>query len=511
MNKFIRLSLVLILTYTSSFAQNYSYLDTTFGNNGIVQTERTDNAEIQAMALQPDGKIIAAGWDYNFNPNYHFHSIVARYNSDGSLDTTFGNQGFTELSNGVDNQISCVKLLPNGKILVGANTTYEGWILFRLNADGSLDSSFADSGTLSSPFDTTVSGNVMSLLVRSDSSFVVGTIGAGHNHLTQFLLMGFKYNGATDSAFGNNGLVRSTMEAGKICEIFMLASDSMGRILASGVSGTPPLSNYPSSIGDAKIALARYLSNGIPDSSFGTDGHVLVRLDTATHTDIGKYVCVQPDGKIVVAAKTAYYGNRLSLLRFLPNGAPDATFGNNGAITFGQGYTLTGLGLLPDGKIVVGSMNNFSVSLHASNGVPILNFGDSGTVSENIIDGANYGNCLIVQPDGKVIVGGLTDSNNKSIYTLLRYNTDNITGITTPNAKKVLLEVYPNPIGNFIRVKGELSSIRQIQLINITGQVVKRFTNHFAGLLVSELPSGLYFLKIQLKDDNSEVFKVVKK
>lgn len=201
--------------------------------------------------------------------------------------------------------------------------------------------------------------------------------------VVQSSLVRYLANGALDGGFGSNG--RATIERQAFDRYPDAALAPNGDIVVSGaVSYTPDYYIYTS--------VERYLPNGQPDSSFGSDGQATTR----TGGYGGNAVAVQPDSKIVVGAAGE---NGIELLRYLPNGQPDPTFGSNGVVATTLGGRVNALALDADGRILIATASD--VMRFSPSGAPDTGFGSGGTAAT----GADA-DAFTLQPDGKIVVAG---------------------------------------------------------------------------------------------------------
>lgn len=240
-------------------------LDTTFGNGGKVLTAAAQHInEARAVAVGPDGKIFAVG--YYFTGNQNFQSLVARYATTGTLEGTSGDfQGFDL---GTENILRAVAIQPDGKIVTGGNfrqsfsspSGADAKVL-RFNANGTLDSSFGSSGRvlISSPT-TGEAVNAVALLPD-------GRIVAGGYSGADFLVMRFNSNGSFDTTFGGGtGRVTTPMGAGSQANSVIIKPN--GKILVSGSSGPDSCIVY-------------YNTDGSLDTSFSGDGKLIIPFGAA--------------------------------------------------------------------------------------------------------------------------------------------------------------------------------------------------------------------------------------
>lgn len=337
-------------------------LDATFGSGGKVTTDMGGRLDsIQAIAIQEDGKIVAVGQTFNTIDTGAFHSkfAAARYNSDGSLDPTFGNGGkvVTLISSGVsfldDSRAFAVVIQTDGKIVAGgwAITLFGSvdFALVRYNSDGSLDSSFGIGGIALTNLG---SGReeIHGLAQQPDGKLIAGGVIAFG--VDDFIVLRYNQDGTLDSTFATFGRVITDFnDSGDTA--FAMARQPDGKIILAGRTVRAD-SNY-------KFALARYLPDGNLDSSFGDQGKAVNEI-FGTFEEAARAVVVQPNGKIVVAGG-GFEG--FLIVRYKSDGALDTTFGNGGIVkTVSEfsgeavGATAEAIALQEDGRIVaVGQVN----------------------------------------------------------------------------------------------------------------------------------------------------------
>ncbi len=347
-------------------------LDATFGTGGLVTTGFPGGGpdEANAAVLQPDGKIIAAG-QARMGGNNEF--ALARYNSDGSLDPTFGTGGLvtTDLASGNNDFANAVVLQPDGKIIAAGQARVvnnESFGLARYNSDGSLDSTFGTGGIVI----TTISGGIdraNAVVLQPDGKIIaVGQARVGGNN--DFALLRYNSDGSLDATFGTGGLVTTGFPGGGPDEANAAVLQPDGKIIAVGRANV---------MGNNNFALARYNSDGSLDGTFGTGG--LVTTAFSALSDFANAVVLQPDGKIIAVGQGRPGGDPdFALARYNSNGSLDSTFGTGGLVTtdFFGGIDLANAALLQsDGKIIavgsadVGGNTNFALACYESGLLPI--------------------------------------------------------------------------------------------------------------------------------------------
>ena len=289
-------------------------LDSTLGSGGIVETLPFGlQLSPTVLALQPDGRILLAG-----------DGVMARYNTGGQLDQSFGSAGLALLING---RLTAIALQPNGQILVASggpardafppsfDTLSVAGLISRYNANGSLDTTFGASGQAASV------PTASAIVVQSDGRIVVA--GSVISKLilpddTGFGLVRYNSNGTLDATFGKRGLVVTDFgPTGPIAEPFALAVQPNGAITAGGVAGPAQraFGATPSS-----FALARYNSLGQHDTSFGAGGKVTTGFGSNTASICA--LALQSDGKIVAAGNSGTlvmqsFVNNIAVARYL--------------------------------------------------------------------------------------------------------------------------------------------------------------------------------------------------
>src|SRR6266705_3001538 len=412
-------------------------LDPTFGISGQVMTDFNRSTDIaNAVALQPDGKLVVVGQTYTNNDFTGEDFAIARYNSNGTLDTTFGVNGkVTTDFPGLAAVASSVLVQPDGKILVAGGAfpdfTFLGdFEVVRYNADGSLDTSFGSGGIVTTSFPGQGS-YAFALALQSDGKIIAaGTdfvnFSSEDNSNTDFALERYNADGTPDTTFGNGGQVTTDFD-GFNDDVFSILIQADGKLVAVGSAKNP--ANY------YDFAAARYLANGTIDTTFGVAGKVRTDFGHADF-DQARSAVLQPDGKIV-AAGTAIFNNGLSepfaVARYNTNGTLDTTFSSDGKmfIDFGSfDQTAYSVFLQPDGKIVTAGYPNtessdsdFLFARLKTNGSLDRTFGVGGKVRTSFgdLNGGAYG--AVLQPDGKIVAAGFqaTPTSKFSEFALARY------------------------------------------------------------------------------------------
>lgn len=320
-------------------------LDPSFGTGGKVRTKVAGYSDnILGMALQADGKIVAAGISYDLA---NTRILLARYDAGGALDPAFGSGGLVVTL--LPGAVSCfareVVIQPDQKILICGQTAGTNFLLARYNTDGSLDGTFGTGGISHLPFAAGGSEYGHSLALQSDGKIVA--VGRGRpTSGSSYVVIVARYTtaGALDTTFNSTGYVYSNAIVGNDAGMSpTLALQSDERIVVAGWSEP-----------GRTVTLLRFLTDGTPDSTFDGDG---ILQDTALGGEANALV-IQSDGKFVVAGFSGQLwpnpGNAM-VARYTSSGARDTSFNGDGVLHLplsGSNNELRALALTPGGTIV---------------------------------------------------------------------------------------------------------------------------------------------------------------
>jgi uncharacterized delta-60 repeat protein len=308
-------------------------LDPTFGSGGTVRTDFSGNIDrANGVAIQADGKIVAAGSSFSSSKTLE-DFIVARYNANGSLDKRFGNNGkiTTDFFRNVD-VINALAIQPDGKIVVagvaqlgGSGGTPRVFALARYTSDGRPDPGFGNGGSLTTSFGGTFS-SVSAIMVQPDGKIVVaGTAdfnprvpGSG----LDFALARYHANGSLDASFGDAGKVVFDF-FGSFDQANAAVLQADGKIIVVGSA------SYDSVNTDIGFALTRINPDGSTDFGFGSGGKQITDFFDAGAKANG--IVLQPDGRFVVAGTASDSATRpvatdFALARYNSDGNLDYEF-----------------------------------------------------------------------------------------------------------------------------------------------------------------------------------------
>ncbi len=448
-----------------------------FGPDGVVSTNIGQSAAAYATTIQADGKIVTAGTTWNGSND---DATVSRYNTDGSLDRTFGQGGtvVTAVGSAAD-RVMAAGIQSDGKILVGGHSfrgsNYD-FMLIRYLSDGRLDPSFGSGGKVT----TSITGYdyIKGLQIQPDGKIIA--IGASNG--LRLALVRYHSNGSLDSSFHGDGKLVTNVLSGNAYGV-PLALQSDGKLVVVGTRDLGWNRWFD-------VVVARYHSNGNLDTSFDGDGYSEIYL--SRHADRGNAVAIQPDGKILVTG-IGYNGNDfdVALLRLQSNGRLDTTFD-------GDGIALTQLGgddyghaieLQSDGKIVIAGVsyqwngsgwdNSVVLLRYLANGSLDSTFDGDGFAQTQVKNSNNYGYSMTRQADGKVIVAGYVDTGNSYSFTTLRYRDDGaldmaVTPVIPAIRAEQLQQQAPHLTGKGITVAIVDSGISSHPDLNVAGSNTSR-------------------------------------
>jgi len=388
-------------------------LDSSFGENGIVTTDFNNSGDAAySIALQED-KIVVAGSTYNYE-DYESDFALARYTADGVLDTSFGKNGKVTTDFSFEDNYANSIAIKGDMIIVGGYTSYFG--------DNSYISlaRYTANGRLKATVTTETNYNHAFSMVLQGDRIILGGYAVNDKGNINFSLIRYTAALKLDSTFGKNGIV-TTING----EAYSIALQG-DKIIAAGTTG-----HYT---GD--FAIARYTADGKLDATFGKNGKITT--DFNGYEDRVNSIAIQGDK--IIAAGYAYQGttnNDYALARYTADGRLDASFGKGGKLTDGfpasQAF-FTSTVIQGDKIIAAGyafNANNntdFALARFTADGKLDLSFGENGKVTTDFRSASDYANAIALQGD-KIVVGGYTyrypdNLINYKIFALARYTAD---------------------------------------------------------------------------------------
>lgn len=427
------------VTTNPSVSLSAGALDSSFGSGGVVVTSvNGKQAVARALGIQQDGKIVVAGGSYTVgNQTYSDEEfIVMRYNLDGSSDSSFGLAGKVTLSINSGAQATALAVQPDGKIViagfVGSGSNIYDFLVVRLNSDGSLDQGFGSEGKIITsiiPHPVTDSmplgyrgSRASRLVLQPDGKIVVGgntyegwigSPGPDGSLPSGYALARYNADGSLDNGFGLNGIVLSKPDRFSTLGAVVIQAD--GKLVVGG--GSTGGGRYFS-------FLVRFNTDGTPDVTFKyTD------FGTGLESRVISSIAVQGDGRIVAIIS----GDILT--RYNSDGSIDTNFGNGGNVSALNWYrSRNAVSIQSDGKIVVaGSTVNsaffdwsndrpteLALERYTNNGAPDDSFG-SGGATMGLYSHDTNASAISLQQDGKIVIAGASKNNQfKDAFTVVR-------------------------------------------------------------------------------------------
>ena len=402
-------------------------LDTTFDGDGLVTTyvnpaDTGRYGRALDVAIQTDGKIIAAGDSYIPSTATSDFAVI-RYNTNGSLDTAFSGDGRLVTNFGGEDSAVAVAVQSNGKIVVAGNKCINDVCdvaLARYNPGGALDTTFSGDGKETTDFGAGYNGSDGGLAIQSNGKIVIaGYMSTGTNY--DFAVYRYLSNGSLDITFSGDGKVNIGFGGGKQDFATDLVIQSDGKIVVSGYTADANFANY-------NFAVGRLNANGSLDTTFSGDGKQITNFGG---DDFAQGMALQTDGKIVVAGEkrtASPFFVSFALARYNTDGNLDTTFNGVGRRVFsvisGSNSYARDVVVQSDGKIVVlGTAEPFVdfalVRLNTGGSFDTTFSGDGKTLIDSF--GSDFGFAVAIQPsDGKYVLGGYVDYMTEAVFALAR-------------------------------------------------------------------------------------------
>jgi uncharacterized delta-60 repeat protein len=395
-------------------------LDPAFGSDGIVM-DGVDLDEANAVIVLSDGRIVVGGGaaDGVWNGT-NSDMVLARYQTNGALDPTFGAGGKVRTTlAGFSDGILGMALQADGKI-VAAGLSYDmvntRILVARYDASGALDPAFGSGGLVVTQLPGPASCFAREVVIQpADQKILVCGQSVGGN----FLLLRYNTDGTLDGTFGAGGISNLPFAAGgtEHCHSITLQSD--GRIVAVGRGNQTSGGNYV-------VILARYTTAGALDTTFNSTGYVYSNAVVANDAGMAPTLALQSDERIVVAG-WSQPGRTVTILRFLTDGTPDSTFDGDGILQ-DFGGEANALVIQSDGKYVVAGFSgqlwpnpgNAMVARYTSSGVRDTSFNGDGLLHLPLSGSNNELRALALGPGGAIIAVGLAGNGTKNEQVVLR-------------------------------------------------------------------------------------------
>ena len=398
--------------------------DTGFDNDG----KRTDDVGFRegfagGLVIQPDGKILVGGYSGTDDNDWDF--AVARFNPNGSFDTSFDADGrATADFGGSADDGKAIALQPDGKVIVAGSrydASAQAWdfAVARFNSDGSPDLSFNGHGRVIVPVGAS-SDEGAAVAVQADGKIIVGGTVKITATNTDFGVVRLTSTGTLDNSFGTGGKAVFPVGLGNDTVVGM-GMQADGKVVIAGRvhNGT-----------NLDFGVARLTTGGIVDNTFGSFGRQVTPIGTLDDYTLG--MGVQPDGKVLVGG---YKLNNptsgdMVIVRYTAGGIPDTSFDNDGIVTTSIGLVVaaaTSFAVQPDGKIlagglaVIGQQIDYAVVRLHPNGLMDDSYGINGkAIAEITSDGDDWGWGMVLDSQGRAVIAGSA----KGLFGIARLQSD---------------------------------------------------------------------------------------
>lgn len=493
---------LLVLLFTVFVNAQDGTLDTTFGINGMKNyTDFGLNAVISDMQIDDNNKILVTGTLTN-SSGTNRQWFVCRFTEDGTFDATFNGNGKRIISNVSSATFNSNLLLAeDNKFYVCGNAS----AIYKINNDGSLDTTFGTSGFLSI---SNSAGNPVKISITDTNKLVV----AKQINLQSTGVRVYNSNGQIDTGFNSNS------------EKFLYVANFNNYNLM-GVNVDNSNNIYVYGNGTDGLAYCKIISVSGADVTFGITNSTSL-LSSGNSNMIFDF-----------ADNTSYYygmgtNQQFTITKNTATGTIDNSFGTNGVanfdfsgFAFDNATNITGheYGTNGDFKILLSgrirenssgsSQTNIGITRLFSNGILDTSFGTNGFVNLNttVVNGLQFNTPMIINYDlGKLYLIGLTNYDNVRLY---RFNLSSVLSTNEIINKKGQIKIYPNPASNFVSIQILENTIENFEykIVDLTGRIVKNGNSKFNEQInIESLTSGNYIIQIETESGEKFTQKLIK-
>jgi uncharacterized delta-60 repeat protein len=514
----MKTKLLFIFLPLFSFSQSLT-LDNTFGVAGKASAVfGTGQTSLTSMIQQSDGKIVACGNYYDGSLN---QVALARFNTDGSADASFGVNGhlLTLVGTTFPGDTFTTRMQSDGKILVcGTHTvgSADHYILLRYNSNGSLDDSFDGDGILI----TSLIGRCNTVEVQTDGKILMG----GYINVSgngDFAIARYNPDGTPDESFDTDGI--ATLNIGTASNPGALSDDEVtdmiiqsdGKIIAAG-------KRYAAAEEDMNFALARFNADGTLDMDFAVYGKTVTDFG-GNESPVNLHML--SNGKLLLTGAVMPengFDPTVVIAKYDANGFLDTSYGTGGKVV--QNYGVAGGGGITTSSVVdaAGKLLVTCIIDSTNPDFKLLRFNTDGSFDNTLdgdgiinfdLGGAEAAQASMFQSDGKLLLGGDSFDISGSDFSVARINSADL---SVNNFNQIRFKVYPLPFDDFINVDFELSqdAAFSVDLTDLTGRKIKSLmaNNMFlSGTNTQQIPmpenlsSGLYLLQISNGDTTTNI------
>ncbi len=495
------------IAYTVTSIGQAGELDLSFNGDGKVTLDLSYDDVGTTVAIQADEKLVVGGVTNNTNADL----VVTRLDRYGNPDLSFGNLGITELDfskpNSTSNELMRdVSIKADGRIILLAEAQVQsesGLMLVRLQANGQLDYTFADSGKVF--IDNWYGKNYWTSVVNLPNGKIIVAGRAYGSSTIEGVLVGFNEDGSRDYTFGDSSLVSFSLSGGSVqLNQMLLAGNGDLLLVGSGFAQ-----------GEKNFLAARISSKGVFDATFGGNG---ISIFPFGGSAVANDVHLNADGSMVLAGDVYLNGRyQVALAKVLSDGTLDQNFGTNGKVItpiLDDDTFIEAVGVLGDGKILISGTTDgiwnedIVLARYRTDGSLDNSFSYDGIATKNLVNGYDRAFDALVQPNGRMVIVGYSFENgsNSSVITVSRF----LGGQGTVGEEEWddlnKLVIFPNPASSQISIDlANSEEVYKLELINSVGGIVKKVPKYQSGtaILLDDFISGVYILKVD--DFNGQV------
>ena len=489
--------LISITICQRAYSQSDGTLDATFGTGGIVTVDNNGNTDDgNDLLLMADKSMIVGGTSFINDPDISFCSFT----STGALNTSFGNGGkFTwDIENGSKDFLNAIALDSNQQI-VGTGFSYNGFnesiIVVRLHSDGTPDSTFGNNGIVK--LTPAVTNEAYDVAIQPDNKIVIGGYVADGLTPVKALIIRLNEDGSYDGSFGDNGVWEGSPDPSYDVWGYSIAMQPDGKILLAG---------YQDVNDDDQFALGRILPGGSMDVSFTPDGWIVKNLtinnadiahSIALQSDGKILLAGESNGEVAICRLN---GDGSDDLDFADNGTFVDPLLANDDILYSIILQTDGRILAAGGGSIDDNVDFLLLRL-TTDGVLDSTFNTDGIVYTNFNGSDDYAHSILLQTDNKIIAAGSAFASYWTDFAVARYGSS-ATGLNN-NEHHPYAVVSPNPSdGNFIiHIEEFDKSEISYDVMDIAG---RRLINgvlpegdHTLSLKMNGQPAGIYFAELK--------------
>jgi len=496
-----------------SYGQEGS-LDTTFGDNGILLFSLSDIETRGRKILVLEDNSILIGNSAVSNSNDPVGFYLYKFLENGEVDISFGQNGLIFIPNGENGHSGFVSMVKynDDKVLIRGTINGESKLI-RIYQNGDFDLTYGENGLVS-----IVGGKIA--LQSNNKVIVASQFFDGYNNLYKFLR--YDTNGSLDLSFGNDGVIITDITGYRFDLHSAIKIQNDDRIIVVGRSYEYGDDYHP--------VITRFTENGFLDTTFGNNGTVISTF--STESELGEFNDIGLFNEQIIVGGNYHYSNgtggfgglKPAVISFDFDGTYDNTFGNQGRIILETLHNandrLWSMRLQSNGKILIGGGasypfpmegTDFFVTKLNDNGELDLNFGNNGTFLTSFNNAeSNIVTDLELQENGEVLALGFIKEGFGDLRDAIICRLNNEILNTSNIEYYSRVSFYPNPVQDILRIENTSSTeITSIKIYDVLGRFVLSEEGDLNNINVSQLESGVLFIEVEI-DEGSITKKIIK-